>query len=115
MISYTWTVTGVTSATIDGMEGVVTEVRFTAKAVDDADNMSAEYYGEYYLDAPDPANFSAYGSLTEQQVLDWCFAQNPKENILYDLQYMLNYKRSKLNETATAKQLPWSTVTEPNQ
>lgn len=69
MTTITWTISQLDRRTSDGF---VTTAHWTATAVDG--DYSASIYSTCTLPAADPASFTPYADLTQEQVLGWIWA-----------------------------------------
>lgn len=74
--SYTWKINYLdTALSENGLEKVVKSCRWSVDATDgEAKPTTASNYGYAEFSAPDAESFVAYDTLTEQQVLDWIWA-----------------------------------------
>lgn len=72
--SYTWKINHLdTALSENGLEKVVKSCRWSVDATD-GESTSVSTYGYANFTAPETDSFVAYDSLTEQQVLDWVWA-----------------------------------------
>jgi hypothetical protein len=79
---------------------------------DDAKTYSGTCYGSASF-APPSENFTPYEDLTEQQVLDWCFANGvDKTAIEANVTQQIN---DQINPPIIAPPLPWSPPVPPPQ
>jgi hypothetical protein len=71
-ITFKWSVTKVKVTQQNDKANVVTNVEWLVQGTDDVNNLAAFASGVKSLTLGD--SFTPYAQLTEQQVLDWCFA-----------------------------------------
>jgi hypothetical protein len=71
-ITFKWSVNKVKVTQQNNKANVVTTVEWLVQGADDVNNLAAFASGIKNLTLGD--TFIEYGQLTEQQVLDWCFA-----------------------------------------
>jgi hypothetical protein len=94
----TWTITQTDYLVADGF---ITTAHWTASAVD----------GEYTAGAYGTCSFSAaapsipYASVTQQEVLDWCWANGVDKNVI---EANLAAQIALLQNPVTAAGVPWS-------
>lgn len=71
-LTYTWALKGLKKATVGDLAGVVVQTYWTCTGTD-ADGVSGVFHGATPFDpaAADPASFTAFEDLTEEQVLSW--------------------------------------------
>jgi hypothetical protein len=87
-------------------EGTLTDVVITAdwRCNGSQDNYSGTCYGSASF-APPSGSFTPYDQLTEQQVLDWCFANGvDKKAIEANVTAQIN---DQINPPVIAPPLPW--------
>jgi hypothetical protein len=88
------------------VEGTLTDVVITAdwRCNGSQDNYSGTCYGSASF-APPSGSFTPYDQLTEQQVLDWCFANGvDKTAIEANVTQQIN---DQINPPIIAPPLPW--------
>jgi hypothetical protein len=87
-------------------EGSLTDVVITAdwRCNGSQDNYSGTCYGSTSF-APPSENFTPYDQLTEQQVLDWCFANGVDEAAI-EANVSLQIE-NQINPPIIAPPLPW--------
>jgi hypothetical protein len=93
------------------VEGTHTDVVITAdwRCNGSQDNYSGTCYGSASF-APPSENFTPYEDLTEQQVLDWCFANGvDKTSIEANVTAQI---QNQINPPVIAPPLPWVPVVE---
>ena len=96
-------------------EGSLTDVVITADwrcngTGDDAKTYSGTCYGSASFAAPS-GSFTPYDQLTEQQVLDWCFA-NGVDKTAIEANVTAQIE-NQINPPVIAPPLPWVPVPEP--
>ena len=70
MTNYTWTISSLETAPVDGqLNDVVKIVHWRYKGVDG--DYSAETYSSFACAEPSPSDFTAYPDLTEADVINW--------------------------------------------
>ena len=70
MINYSWTISSLETAPVDGeLNDVVKIVHWRYKGVDG--DYSAEVYSSYACPSPSETDFTAYPDLTEADVVSW--------------------------------------------
>ena len=104
MINYSWTISSLETASVDGeLNDVVKIVHWRYKATDG--EYSAETYSSFACAEPSPSDFTAYPDLTEADVIGWL------ENAL-DVQAMQESLASQIADLKNPKivslPLPWS-------
>jgi hypothetical protein len=92
-------------------EGTLTDVVITAdwRCNGSQDNYSGTCYGSTSF-APPSGSFTPYDQLTEQQVLDWCFA-NGVDQAAIEANVSLQIN-DQINPPIIAPPLPWVTPVE---
>jgi hypothetical protein len=71
MIEYKWTISALDCAVNEeGLENVVKTVHWRYRGTDEDDN-TAELYGAQPVPSPNPEEFSAYETLTQEVVEGW--------------------------------------------
>lgn len=95
MINYSWTISSLETAPVEGnLNDVVKIIHWRYKGVD-AD-YSAEVYSTYSCPSPSETDFTAYPDLTEADVIDWLEAgldvEALKENIASQIDEQKNPK-----------------------
>tara|TARA_R110000823_G_scaffold309900_1_gene434500 strand:- start:133 stop:492 length:360 start_codon:yes stop_codon:yes gene_type:complete len=90
-------------------EGTLTDVVITAdwRCNGSQDNYSGTCYGSCSF-APPSGSFTTYEDLTEQQVLDWCFA-NGVDKTAIEANVSLQIE-NQINPPVVALPLPWVPV-----
>jgi hypothetical protein len=93
-------------------EGTLTDVVINAdwRCNGTQDNYSGTCYGSASF-APPTENFTPYEDLTEQQVLDWCFA-NGVDKTAIEANVTAQIE-NQINPPVIAPPLPWVPVPEP--
>jgi hypothetical protein len=71
-ITFKWSVSKVKVTQQNDKANVVTDVEWLVQGTDDVNNLAAYASGTKSFTLGD--SFTPYAELTEQQVLDWCFA-----------------------------------------
>ena len=70
MINYSWTISSLETAPVDGdLNDVVKVIHWRYKGVDG--DYSAEVYSSYACPSPSETDFTAYPDLTEADVVSW--------------------------------------------
>jgi hypothetical protein len=105
--TYTWTITQLycASGQILGLDQVVQRVQWLLTATDGVN--TAAVSGEVDLGPPDPADYVAFNSLTQDTVTAWVQAQLTSVS---DLQYQLDSQLSALARPPTVSHtvMPWA-------
>jgi hypothetical protein len=71
-ITYTWVISSLDVApSDDGAIDVIKVAHWRYLATDDADNVSAEIYGSQGFATPEPASFTPFENVTQNDVIAW--------------------------------------------
>jgi len=102
------------------VEGTLTDVVITADwrcngietigTDDDAKTYSGTCYGSTSFAAPSGSGFTPYEDLTEQQVLDWCYANGVDQKAIEA--NVTQQIENQINPPVIAPPLPWVPVVE---
>lgn len=75
--TYTWRINYLDTKLQEGsLEKVVISCQWTVSGTDGT--LTATNYGYAHFDSPNTENFTAYDSLTEEQVLNWVWTKSPE-------------------------------------
>ncbi len=112
-ITYKWELTRLRKADIGDLSGVVVQTYWTCTGKS-SDGYSGTFLGATPFDpsAVDPENYTAFESLTEQQVLGWIksvVAGPYKEHVEGSIKRQIDAQRAVTTEVA-ADELPWTKV-----
>lgn len=110
-LTYAWSLTSLKKADVDNLSGVIIQTRWDCTGTDE-DGVSGTFNGATPFDpaAIDPANFTAYESLTEEQVLGWIesiVVDGYKEHVDQQIMRQINEKKVAAQEVYQG-QFPWS-------
>jgi hypothetical protein len=104
MISYSYKVDSVRTATVGGLQNVVKQVNYTATGTDSGQSFSLP--GKVVLDDPDPQSFISFQNLTEPQVIAW-IEQSP-ENLGVKNHIQLVVDKMIQEATYQETDMPWA-------
>tara|TARA_R110002073_G_scaffold254634_1_gene417269 strand:- start:54 stop:401 length:348 start_codon:yes stop_codon:yes gene_type:complete len=78
---YTWSITGLKKApSLNGLDDVVTGIRFKYKGVD-SDGNEGVFNGAVPVGLPDSDSFTAISELTEAEIIEWAKANHPVDHM----------------------------------
>jgi|TARA_B110000908_G_scaffold126710_1_gene148684 hypothetical protein len=104
-INYTWSITGLKleATSSAGLNDVVTGIKFNYTGTDE-NGVSSSFAGAVPVGAPDADTFTAYGTLTEADIITWAQANHPVDH----MQEVVTKGIQKLTVVETdATTLPW--------
>ena len=80
-MTYTWSITGLKKApSLNGLDDVVTGIRFKYKGVD-SDGNEGVFDGAVPVGLPDSDSFTAISELTEAKIIEWAKANHPVDHM----------------------------------
>ena len=104
MINYSWTISSLETAPVDGeLNDVVKIVHWRYKGVDG--DYSAEVYSSYACPSPSETDFTAYPDLTEADVVSWLEAGIDVEAMQESIASQIEDQK---NPKIVSKPLPWA-------
>lgn len=104
MINYSWTISSLETAPVDGdLNDVVKIVHWRYRGVDGL--YSAEVYSSYACPSPSETDFTAYPDLTEADVVSWLEAGLDVDSLKANIASQIEEQK---NPKIVTLPLPWS-------
>lgn len=111
-LNYTWALTSLRKTDEGGLNNIIVQTHWTCTGVDENGN-SGTFMGATPFDPAlaDPANFTAYEALDEEQVLDWVKAIVVDDYWKHVEAQIIKSVKANINPVVdvVAQDFPWST------
>lgn len=114
-LTYSWALKSLKKADVGDLASVIVQTHWTCTGTDE-DGNEGTFHGATPFDPSlvDPANFTEFNSLTEEQVLGWIKAVvvgHYKEHVEAQITKQINEKKLSVEEVS-ADALPWAAAPE---
>jgi hypothetical protein len=108
-ITYSWRITEIKKETVNGLDGVVTHIRFDYTGTSDKTDENGEFKTATFNGAvptlpPDSENFKTFENLTESDVIEWVKSIHPTEHMQEVISEKLN---DNIPDILNSGSLPW--------
>jgi hypothetical protein len=105
-ITYTYKIIKLEALPIyNGLENVITIVRFKYEGIDSESNLSGSFIGACPVNRPETNNFIEFSNLTEQDVIEWVVINHPVGHMQ---QQIIKQIENQINNLNTEMDLPWA-------
>lgn len=107
--AYTWTISSLDVApSEDGLIDVIKTAHWRYYATDDTDGVTAETYGAHGFASPEPASYTPFESVVQEDIVGWIEGLIGEEGVEAMNTSLNNQLENIRNPPIVSKQPPWA-------